>query len=81
MSLDHKRSDLMKPLARADPLLKPSVFQQTIRFICAAWQAFVSLPHKHTDTLSKISHVHRVDHKHGAGLGPSEKVTQSSAVS
>lgn len=31
-------------------------------------------------THSKISHVHRVDHKHRAGLGPFREVTQSSAV-
>lgn len=38
----------------------------------------LSLP---PQTHTVVSHVHRPDHKHRAGLGPSEKVTQSSAES
>lgn len=46
--------------------------QQTVCFICTSWRLFASFaPQTHTH--SKISHVHRVDHKHRVGLGPSEK--------
>lgn len=54
-------------------------------FIWTSWQAFVCLPleltHTHAHTHGAVSHIHWLDHKLGAGLGPCEKVTQSSAVS